>query len=110
MLVLLTAGSSRAEETVRRQLIDAGIHIPVLTRAPTLITFIGAQYPAEAEHQGLSASVALTITIGSDGRVSDAQVTAPHTPVPFSPPLERAYVPGPARIEAAIRAVLQDAR
>jgi acetoin:2,6-dichlorophenolindophenol oxidoreductase subunit beta len=34
-------------------------------------------------------------------------VTAPHTPVPFAPSLERAYVPGPARIEAAIRAVLK---
>ena len=35
-------------------------------------------------------------------------VTAPHSPVPFSPALERAYVPGPQRIEAAIRAVLKD--
>lgn len=34
------------------------------------------------------------------------QVTAPHTPVPFSPALERAYVPGPQRIEAAVRQVL----
>ena len=34
-------------------------------------------------------------------------VTAPHTPVPFAPSLERAYVPGPARIEAAIRAALK---
>ena len=34
------------------------------------------------------------------------KVTAPHTPVPFSPALERAYVPGPQRIEAAIRQVL----
>jgi acetoin:2,6-dichlorophenolindophenol oxidoreductase subunit beta len=37
-----------------------------------------------------------------------AMVTAPHTPVPFSPALERAYVPGPQRIEAAIREVLKD--
>ena len=36
------------------------------------------------------------------------QVTAPHTPVPFSPALERAYVPGPPRIEAAIRRALRD--
>jgi pyruvate dehydrogenase E1 component beta subunit len=36
------------------------------------------------------------------------QVTAPHTPVPFAPALERAYVPGPPRIEAAIRAALKD--
>ncbi|HEX5460476.1 MAG TPA: alpha-ketoacid dehydrogenase subunit beta [Steroidobacteraceae bacterium] len=34
------------------------------------------------------------------------QVTPPHTPVPFSPALERSYVPGPQRIEAAIRQVL----
>lgn len=34
-------------------------------------------------------------------------VTAPHSPVPFAPSLERAYVPGPQRIEAAIREVLK---
>jgi acetoin:2,6-dichlorophenolindophenol oxidoreductase subunit beta len=37
-----------------------------------------------------------------------AQVTAPHAPIPFSPGLERAYVPGPQKIEAAIRQVLKD--
>ncbi len=36
-----------------------------------------------------------------------SMVTAPHTPVPFSPVLERAYVPGPKKIEAAIRSVLR---
>ena len=35
------------------------------------------------------------------------QITAPHAPVPFSPSLERLYVPGPQRIEAGIRQVLQ---
>lgn len=35
-------------------------------------------------------------------------VTAPHTPVPFARELERAYVPSPQRIEAAIRKVLQE--
>ncbi len=34
------------------------------------------------------------------------RVTAPHTPVPFSPALEDAYIPSAKRIEAAIRAVL----
>ncbi len=33
-------------------------------------------------------------------------VTAPHTPVPFARELERAYVPGPDKIEAAIRAIV----
>jgi pyruvate dehydrogenase E1 component beta subunit len=36
------------------------------------------------------------------------QVTAPHTPVPFAPSLERLYVPGPPRIEAAIREAMRD--
>ncbi len=36
------------------------------------------------------------------------RVTPPHTPVPFAPALERAYVPGPPRIEAAIRSVMKE--
>lgn len=74
---LLSGPAFAFEETVRRQEIDAGIHIPVLTKAPTLVTFIQAQYPAEAEKQGLAASVKLMITIGVDGLVAEAQVTAP---------------------------------
>jgi pyruvate/2-oxoglutarate/acetoin dehydrogenase E1 component len=33
-------------------------------------------------------------------------VTAPHTPVPFSPALEDLYVPSPASIEAAVRGLM----
>jgi len=33
-------------------------------------------------------------------------VTAPHTPVPFSPPLEDAYIPSPAKIVAAVKAAV----
>jgi acetoin:2,6-dichlorophenolindophenol oxidoreductase subunit beta len=33
-------------------------------------------------------------------------VTAPHTPVPFSPPLEDFYVPGVDRVVQAVRATL----
>ena len=32
-------------------------------------------------------------------------VTAPHTPPPFAPELEDLYIPGPAKIEAAVREV-----
>ena len=35
------------------------------------------------------------------------KVTPPHTPVPFSAPLEDAYVPSPAKVEAAVRHVMQ---
>jgi pyruvate dehydrogenase E1 component beta subunit len=34
------------------------------------------------------------------------QVTAPHAPVPFARDLERAYVPGPSHIDAAVRKVV----
>jgi pyruvate dehydrogenase E1 component beta subunit len=37
-----------------------------------------------------------------------AQVTPPHTPVPFARELERAYVPGPQAIEAAIRRLIKE--
>jgi pyruvate dehydrogenase E1 component beta subunit len=33
-------------------------------------------------------------------------VTSPHAPVPFSPALEDLYVPSPAKIEAAVHAVM----
>lgn len=34
------------------------------------------------------------------------QVTVPHTPVPFAPTLEDAYIPNAARIEAAVRKIV----
>lgn len=36
-----------------------------------------------------------------------AIVTAPHTPIPFARELERAYLPSPAKIEAAVRQTLE---
>jgi pyruvate dehydrogenase E1 component beta subunit len=33
-------------------------------------------------------------------------VNAPHTPVPFSPPLEQFYVPSPERVVAAVREIV----
>jgi pyruvate dehydrogenase E1 component beta subunit len=34
------------------------------------------------------------------------RVTAPHSPVPFSPPLEQAYIPSPDRIADAVREIV----
>jgi pyruvate/2-oxoglutarate/acetoin dehydrogenase E1 component len=34
------------------------------------------------------------------------RVTAPHAPVPFSPPLEQSYVPSAAAIVDAVRSIL----
>jgi pyruvate dehydrogenase E1 component beta subunit len=38
------------------------------------------------------------------------RVTAPHTPVPFAPSLEKLYIPDAARIAAAVRDVYGYAR
>jgi len=56
----------------------------------------------------VAADIVASVTAEAFGSLKAAprMVTAPHTPVPFAPSLERAYVPGPARIEAEIRAVL----
>jgi pyruvate dehydrogenase E1 component beta subunit len=35
-------------------------------------------------------------------------VTAPHTPVPFSPVLEDSYIPTADRIASAVRTAVQD--
>ncbi len=40
-------------------------------------------------------------------KAAPRMVTAPHTPVPFARELERAYVPSPTKIEAAIREVMK---
>jgi TonB family protein len=61
-------------EGAKRVELDAGVHIPVLTRAPELQNFVSAEYPAQAQKEGLAARVRLQITIAADGSVSDAQV------------------------------------
>lgn len=45
----------------------------------------------------------------ADLRAPVQKVTAPHTPVPFARELERLYIPGPDRIEAAIRHAMEGA-
>jgi pyruvate dehydrogenase E1 component beta subunit len=51
--------------------------------------------------------VAQVVTSPGAGLVKAPQlVTAPHSPVPFSPPLEDAYLPGPAQVVAAVRRVV----
>lgn len=80
LLLALLVSSSTAfgfEETSRYKEVDAGVHVPVLTKAPTLVTFVEAQYPADAEKKGLTASVKLVVTIAADGTVAEAIVTGP---------------------------------
>ena len=61
----------------RIEMQDAGVHVPVLTKAPELKTFVEAQYPDAAKEKGLTASVKMVITISAEGTVVDAQLSGP---------------------------------
>jgi TonB family protein len=84
-LALLTAAASPARA-------DDPAPTGVLTRAPTLVTFVAADYPPAEKAAGTTASVVLQVDIGVDGKVTAATV---HTSA------------GPAFDAAAIAAVLQ---
>jgi pyruvate dehydrogenase E1 component beta subunit len=60
------------------------------------------------EHGGFGAEIAAQMqrVCFDDLDAPVERVGAPFTPVPFSPPLEDAYVPGRAEISTAVRAVL----
>jgi TonB family protein len=73
-LLLLWAVEGHAYENARRTLVDAGVHVPVLTKAPTLVTLESAKYPESAQKQGLTANVRLLVTIAADGTVPEAKV------------------------------------
>ncbi len=75
--VVLSSASGLAYENARRTLVDAGVHVPVLTKAPALVKLENAKYPEAAEKQGLTANVRLLVTIGADGLVPDAKVIEP---------------------------------
>jgi pyruvate/2-oxoglutarate/acetoin dehydrogenase E1 component len=58
---------------------------------------------------GMAADVAALVACKGfrDLRAPVVMVTPPHTPVPFSPVLEAAYLPNPEKIAAAIRSVMR---
>ncbi|HYO53962.1 TonB family protein [Archangium sp.] len=68
---------AQAYDGARREEVDAGVHTPVLTKAPELVQFVEAVYPPEAAAAGKTASVEMLVTIDEKGQVSDAQVVTP---------------------------------
>jgi TonB family protein len=56
-----------------------------LTRPPELIEFVPAEYPPEAEAAGVEGSVVLSIVIGTEGEVRQAQVIEPGPHPGFGP-------------------------
>ena len=52
-------------------------------------------------------SAAVTQEVFSKMKAAPQMVTAPHTPVPFSPSLEDLYIPSAARIVDAVRKTME---
>lgn len=77
LVLVLVSLDARAYENARRSEVDAGVHVPVLTKAPALVTLESAKYPEAAEKQGLEAKVKLLVTIAADGTVPEAKVIEP---------------------------------
>ncbi|MEV3856316.1 alpha-ketoacid dehydrogenase subunit beta [Streptomyces sp. NPDC050095] len=57
---------------------------------------------------GMAADIAALVATKAFGalRAPIGTVTAPHTPVPFSPPLEDLYIPDAAQVATAVKSVL----
>jgi TonB family protein len=81
LLAVLSLSSAhawaQAYDGARREEVDAGVHTPVLTKAPELVHFEEAVFPPEAAAAGKTASVEMLVTIDEKGQVSDAQVVTP---------------------------------
>ena len=77
LLLLAAALPAWAYDPVNRQEVDAGVHVPVLTKAPELLEFVQADYPPDAAAAGKVAEVRLLVTIAEDGAVAEATVPEP---------------------------------
>src|SRR6266540_5681277 len=91
-------------------LLAAGDPAPAgtLTRAPELVEFVPAEYPAESEAAGVQGSVVLSIVIGEDGAVRQAVVVDPGPHPGFGPAALHAVVQfqfRPAEIDGVPAAV-----
>lgn len=75
--LLLPTAALSYEGAVRREEVDGGVHVPVLTKPPELVHFEPAVYPEEAQREGLAGDVKLAVTIAAGGNVADAVVTGP---------------------------------
>jgi pyruvate dehydrogenase E1 component beta subunit len=101
-----------AAEGVRCDLIDPRTTSPLDTR--TILQSVettGRLIVVDESPPRCSLATDIAALVASEGfeslQAPVQLVTAPHAPVPFSPGLERAYVPGPQKIAHAIRRSLQ---
>jgi pyruvate dehydrogenase E1 component beta subunit len=109
----LAAAAQLAEEGIEVELIDPRTLVPLdldailesVSRTHRLVVAHEA-----VEHGGFGAEVAAQVQAAAFDELDApvARVGAPFAPVPFSPPLEDAYLPGRDDVVAAVRATIGD--
>ena len=106
----LDAAEQLAEDGISAEVIDVRTIAPL--DAETICTSVARTGRAVVVEEsprrcGLAAEIASVITENTFASLSHpvARVTAANSPVPFSPPLEDAYLPAAADILAAVRAM-----
>lgn len=106
----LTAAEELAGEGISAEVIDVRTIAPL--DAETICASVGRTGRAVVVEEsprrcGLAAEIAAVITENTFASLSHpvARVTAANSPVPFSPPLEDAWLPSAADIVAAVRAM-----
>ncbi len=107
----LAAAAQLAEEGIEVELIDPRTLVPLdldailesVSRTHRLVVAHEA-----VEHGGFGAEVAAQVQAAAFDELDApiARVGAPFAPVPFSPPLEDAYLPGRDDVVAAVRATI----
>jgi pyruvate dehydrogenase E1 component beta subunit len=107
----LTAGEQLAAEGIEAEIVDPRTLSPLDDE--TILASVaktGRLVVVDEDNPRCSAATDIAALVAERGfaslRAPIRLVTAPHTPVPFSPPLEDFYVPSPERIADTVRAII----
>jgi pyruvate dehydrogenase E1 component beta subunit len=106
----LAAATTLAESGIEAEVVDPRTVLP-LDRATILesVARTGRLVVVDEARESAGAASQIAAVVAEDGwdslRAPIVRVTAPNVPMPFSPPLERALLPNPERIVAAVQRV-----
>ena len=107
----LAAAEDLAAEGIEVEVIDPRTLVPL--DLETIVASVARTHRLVVAHEavrtgGFGAEVAAEVQAAAFDELDAAieRVGAPFAPIPFSPPLEDAYVPGRAQVVAAVRATL----
>jgi acetoin:2,6-dichlorophenolindophenol oxidoreductase subunit beta len=107
----LAAAAELATDGIEVEVIDPRTLVPL--DLETIVESVGRTHRLVIAHEavrhgGFGAEIAAQVQAAAFDELDApiGRVGAPFAPVPFSPPLEDAYLPGRAEVAAAVRAVL----